>query len=121
MKKLFSRKTHGIAEYSYIPLATAAPELFGFEKEKNAQLLSRVTGAIVTASALTTKAEWGLLKAIPFRVHLAADITLGAFSICAPWIFGFNKSRNARNAFLLLGLISIAVPLLTKKEDMDDK
>ncbi|WP_374164754.1 hypothetical protein [Arcticibacter sp. MXS-1] len=118
MKKPISRKQHGVAEFGYIPLAAAAPELFGFSGHQRATVLSRSVAAGVLTSALTTRAEWGLFKLIPFKIHLAADLTVGLFIASAPFLFGFARNKRARNAFLALGLTSIVVPLLTQNEEM---
>lgn len=118
MKKPISRQLHGIADYSYIPLALAAPELAGFSKVKKATTLCRIIGAGVLASALTTRAEWGVFRIVPFKVHLITDISLGVFIASAPLLFGFSHSKKARNTFLALGITSIIVPLLTKNEEM---
>lgn len=118
MKKPISRKLHGVAEFSYIPLALAAPELFGFKDEKQAKTLCRAIGAGVITSAMTTKAEWSPIKLIPFKVHLITDLAVGIFITSAPFLFGFAGNKKARNTFLGLGLTSIIVPLLTKSEEM---
>lgn len=118
MKAPISRQLHGIADYSYIPLSFAAPELFGFKNAKQAKLLCRVIGAGVLASALTTKAEWGVLRIVPFKVHLLTDISMGLFIASVPLLFNFAVNKKARTTFIALALTSIIVPLLTKNEEM---
>ncbi|WP_299286229.1 SPW repeat protein [uncultured Mucilaginibacter sp.] len=118
MEKLISRKQHGFADYTYIPLMAAAPEVFGFEDEDTATLLCRIQGGTVLLTTLLTRAEWGVFKVIPFKTHLLLDLSLGAFSIAAPWVFGFSKNKKARNAFLLMGATSIAASLLTEPKEM---
>jgi hypothetical protein len=118
MEKPISRKQHGFTDYSYIPLAAAAPELFDFEDEKTAVLLSRIQAGNILLSSLLTRAEWGLFKVIPFKTHLILDVSVGVFSLTAPWLFGFSKNRNARNAFITLGLTGILAGLLSEPEEM---
>ncbi|KAA8483618.1 hypothetical protein BDE36_3207 [Arcticibacter tournemirensis] len=118
MESPISRQLHGIADYSYVPLSFAAPELFGFRKVKQAKTLCRLIGAGVLASALTTKAEWGMLKVVPFKVHLLTDISMGIIIAAAPLLFDFAGNKKARNTFIGLAITSIIVPLLTKNEEM---
>ncbi len=118
MKKPISRAGHGVAEYSYIPLSAFAPELFGFKEEKKATKISRIVTASVLASALSARAEWGIAKITPFKIHLMTDIALGVFLLTAPGLFGFSKNRKALKAFLTLGITSIVVPLLTQNKEM---
>lgn len=70
-------------------------------------------------STLLTKAEWGVIKLIPFRAHLAADVSLGAFSLIAPWLCKFSEKASARNTFLFIGLSGIVIGgLLTSRKEM---
>jgi len=118
MEKLISRKGHGFIEAVYAPLMAAAPELFDFEDEKTAKLLSRIQAGSAVASALLTRAEWGLVRIVPFKTHLTIDVGLGMFSLAAPWLFGFSKNTKARNAFLAMGASAIMASLLTERKEM---
>jgi hypothetical protein len=118
MKKPISRKAHGGADYAYAALAAALPELVGFEEEEKARLLARIISGGTLAYTLLTRAEWGLLKVIPFKAHLITDFTAGIFTLGAPWIFKFSENKKARNAFLALGLTSVVASLLTQPEEM---
>ncbi|MGI4022432.1 MAG: SPW repeat domain-containing protein [Janthinobacterium lividum] len=119
MKKPISRKVHGGADYAYAALTAALPELVGFEGEEKAKLLARIISGGTFAYTLLTHAEWGLLKVIPFKIHLITDFTAGVFAISAPWIFKFAENKKARNTFLALGLTSVVASLLTQPEEMD--
>jgi hypothetical protein len=119
MKKPISRQLHGGADYAYAALAAALPELVGFEEEEKAKLLTKIISGGTLAYTLLTRAEWGLLKVIPFKTHLITDFTAGIFVIAAPWVFKFSNNTKARNTFLALGLTSIAASLLTQPQEMD--
>lgn len=118
MEKPISRKGHGFTDYSYIPVAALAPEIFDFEDEETAKLLSRIQAGSILLSSLFTRAEWGLFKVIPYKTHLILDVSVGLFSVSAPWLFGFSKNRKARNAFLALGSTGILAGLLSKPKEM---
>lgn len=118
MEKPILRKQHGYTDYSYIPAVLMAPEILGFEDEETAKLLCRVMSANVLLSSLFTRAEWGLFKVMPYKTHLILDFSVGAFSLAAPWVFGFSKNKKARNAFLAMGLFGLSAALLSKPEEM---
>ncbi|MCX6219153.1 hypothetical protein [Spirosoma sp.] len=118
MEQPISRKQHGIADYSYVPLVAAAPSLLGFDDEPTATRLARIISGGVLATSLLTRYELGLWKIIPFKAHLAADATVSAFSLAAPWLFGFSKNKRARNTFLAIGAFGVAVGLMTRPDDM---
>ncbi|RYY27476.1 MAG: hypothetical protein EOP41_03915 [Sphingobacteriaceae bacterium] len=117
MPKPISRKAHGFTDYSYIPLALAAPKLFDFEDEQ-AKLATRIQAGSVLLSTLFTRAEWGLFKTMSYKNHLILDVATGVFSITAPWLFGFSKNKKARNACLLLAAFNFSAGLLSEPEEM---
>jgi len=121
MEQPISRKQHGFTDYGYIPLALALPKLAGFEDEKKAVTLTQVLAGNILTSSLLTRAEWGLVKKIPFKAHLALDVAVGAFAASAPWLFGFAKNKAARNSFLLLGAFGLMAGTLSKPEEMPDE
>lgn len=114
---LLSRQQHGIVDYTAIPLISAAPEIIGFEDDETAAGLCRVIAGGSFLSAFATKAEWGALKAVPFRTHCLIDIAVGLFSASAPWLFGFSKKKKARNTFLAIGALSILAGALSQQDD----
>ena len=121
MKKLISRQTHGVADYSYAALFAAAPELVGFADEETAARLSRVVSGGVFLTSLFTRYELGLIKALPFKAHLTADVGVGLLTLAAPFVFGFSGHRRARNFFIGMGAFSIMAGLLTEPAEMSEK
>lgn len=107
MKKLISRRTHGVADYSYAALFAAAPELIGYADEETAARLSRVVSGGVALTSLFTRYELGLIRVVPFKAHLAADVAVGLLTVGAPFLFGFSRNKKARNFFVGLGAFSI--------------
>lgn len=119
MPKPISRKMHGMAaDYPYAALTAAAPLLMGFKKEKTPSMLAYILGGTTLLSSLFTRYEAGAVKKMPFKAHLTLDAVSGVTALAAPWLFGFAKSRKARNTFLALGGVALVVTLLTQTENM---
>jgi len=119
MERPISRKAHGFAELVYPVLTALAPELFKFDDDKKATNLTRAMAGAMAASALGTKAEWGAVKVLPFKAHLAMDVAFGIFSLAAPWLFKISRNSAARNTYLFVGLSSLIIGgLLTRREEM---
>jgi hypothetical protein len=109
---------HGVADYAYAPLMFTAPQLMGFEDEQKAATVCRVVGVGVLAATMLTRAEWGVCKVIPFKVHLILDVPVSLFSLAAPWIFGFARNAKARNTFIAIGFAGAVVTGLSEPQEM---
>jgi len=81
--------------------------------------LCRAISGGTLVSALITNAEWGAVKVMPFKAHLAVDFATSLFALAAPWLFGFSGNTKARNTFLSMGATGLVVGLLSRPEDMD--
>lgn len=120
MKQPITRQMHGVADYSYIPAIAAAPEAIGFTEEKSATTLCRVLSGGILLTTLMTRAEWGVVKVIPFKAHLALDFAVGLFTMSAPWIFDFAQNTKARNAFLAMGATSVMAASLSQPDELGE-
>lgn len=118
MARLLSRQLHGAADYAYAAAVFAAPRLFGFQNDPAAARVCQVMGAGVLLGSLATRAEWGVVRIIPFRTHLAADFGAGLLAMGAPWLFGFAGDTRARTALLAFGATSVLASRLTRPEEM---
>lgn len=121
MKKPISRPVHAVTDYGYAVLFAAAPELFGFADEKNAARLSRVVSGGVFMTSLLTRYELGLIRVVPFKAHLAADVAVGLLTLSAPFVFGFSRRKKARNFFVAAGAFSVLAGLLTESREMNER
>jgi len=119
MQKPITRSLHGVADYSYAAAVAVAPELVGFNAESAATTLCRVLGSGALLYSLFTRYEYGIVRVIPFKVHLAADAVANTFALGAPWLFDFAQNTRARNTFLITGLIGMTITLLTRNEEMN--
>jgi hypothetical protein len=118
MSKPISRRMHGALDYSAAPLVAAAPALIGFSEDKTPATLGYVLGSGILALTAFTRAEWGLVKSIPYKTHLAIDVVTALTSLSAPWLLGFSNNKKARNTFLAIGATLLTTGLLSEREEM---
>jgi hypothetical protein len=118
MNQPISRRQHAIPEFTIISSLATAPVAAGFTDDKTASTLSYAMAGTALMSALFTRAEWGAVKAIPYKAHLAIDAVSGVLAMAAPWLFGFSRNTRARNAFLIIGTVGSIATLLSRPEEM---
>ncbi|MBJ6143094.1 hypothetical protein [Hymenobacter sp. BT559] len=118
MNQPITRVQHGFTDYAYIPLVASAPYMVGFSENRTATTLCYVLSSTILASSLVTRAEWGVVKVLPYKAHLVLDVVGGLAGLSAPWLFGFAKDRKARNTFIAAGLFGLLAGLLSKPEEM---
>ena len=121
MLKPIPRPVHGVLDYGYAALFAAAPELVGFSEEEIAARLSRVVSGGVALTSLLTRYELGLIRVLPFKAHLTADVAVGLLTLGAPFLFGFSGNRKARNFFVGMGAFSVMAGLLTDSREMNEE
>ena len=107
------RRYHWLTDYSYVPTVAVAPAVFGFAHDKNAARLCRAFSGAILLSSIFTRAEWGVVKAMPYKGHVALDFAAGVAALATPWLAGFAQNRAARNTFLAMGVVGISVGLLS--------
>jgi hypothetical protein len=70
--------------------------------------------AMIGMSAMTDYEGAFLAHAIPMRMHLLADMAVGAFLVISPWLFGFaDQGANAWLPFVVIGLGEIGAAATT--------
>ena len=100
---------HGLTDYSVgTLLATAFPKLAGIEGTRSAKQV-RISAAIHAGYSTMTKYPLGVVKVIPFQVHLALD-ALGAVALAAtPFVTGqWKKGRRQWLPHVGLALFELA-------------
>ena len=111
--KILDTRTHGIIDYLTGALLLIAPYLFGFATGGVEQWLPQVLGAMIIVMSLLTDYELSVAKVIPLGAHLGVDIAGGVLLAVSPWLFGFADIIWWPH--LLVGLMEIVVPLITKR------
>jgi hypothetical protein len=111
--KIIPRKMHGLLDYVVGVVLIAAPWLFGFADDGPATYIPVALGAGALVYSILTNYEFGVVRLIPFRVHLLLDVLSGAFLAISPWLFGF--SNKVYLPHLVFGLIEIAAGIMTRE------
>ena len=116
MLGLIPRPLHAVLDYLWGVAHLFAPEIFGFEDDDAAVAWSRFRGGGMIAASLHTHYELGLIRVIPFNMHLLLDV-LGALSgLASPWLLGFDKNERARQASIGFSLFELGAVLLSKPD-----
>jgi hypothetical protein len=86
-----SSRVHGILDYIVGILLLVAPEIFGFSEVGGAAVtIPRVIGGLILIQAILTRYELGLVKILPFSMHVGVDYLVGIFLAGSPILLGFN-------------------------------
>ena len=77
-----------------------------------------VLAGLILVTSLVTRAEWGLVQILPYKLHLVADVLVGLFSLLCPILFRFADDPTVRNAFIVFGLFGIGAGVLSQPDEM---
>lgn len=102
---------HSLLDYIFGFALVTAPWLLGFDDNATATTLAVLLGLGTLLYSLLTNYEFGVIRMIPFRIHLLIDGLLGLFLVAIPWLFGF-ADRYAE-PFYGFGMYAIGAALLT--------
>ena len=112
---------HGVVDYmAGATLTTVLPKLVGVEGTRSARQI-RTAGAVHAGYSTVTNYPLGIVKAIPFKAHLALD-AIGALALAAtPFITGQYKEGRRQwvphVALAAFELMSLAMTDPTGKGD----
>lgn len=112
MAKPISATLHGVIDYLSVPLLLAAGPLFGFYGFP-AEATSTLAGIVLVYAGFTDYPP-GLVKMIPFKVHLLIDAVLGIGLIASPFVLHFSRDTTACYFFVGFGVVVLSIALLTK-------
>jgi hypothetical protein len=94
--QVLSPEVHGVLDYVTGSTLLAAPKLFKFDRAGGpAVTIPRVLGSLILGQSAITDYKAGLIKVLPFNLHLAMDYALGPFLALSPFLFGFHRRRRA--------------------------
>lgn len=120
MQQPITRAQHGVLDWIYAPTLAALPNLVKFDNDSAPASAARIMAGAATASTVMTRFEAGLIRVIPFKVHLGLDVAMSLFALAAPWALGFKDDARARNTFVAVGLFGLAVGALTQPKEMGE-
>jgi hypothetical protein len=105
---------HGVVDYTAgATLTTVFPRLAGIEGTRSAGQI-RTAGAVHAGYSTLTKYPLGIVKILPFQVHLAID-AVGALALAAtPFVTGqFKEGRSQWVSHVALCLFELASLAMT--------
>ena len=106
-------RVHGILDYVVGVVLIFAPRIFGFQNGGPEDRIPVILGVATLIYSLLTRYELGLIKVIPFRVHLTLDFLSGVFLAISPWVFGF--SERVWVPHLLVGVFEIGAAMMSHR------
>jgi phosphatidylserine synthase len=104
-------KMHGAIDYAMAFLLLLLPYMLSLDEPQAENNVLYILGTSVLVYSMITDYELGLLKLLPFRVHLLLDAAGGIVLACSPWLFGF--ADRIWLPYVVLGAVSLIVVLLT--------
>jgi hypothetical protein len=111
--KAISSKAHGVIDYIMGIFLISTPGLFGFARGGPEAWIMIIIGGAIIVMSLFTDYEAGLVRAIPFNVHLWIDGLAGIILLLSPWIFGF--SEFVMWPHIILGVLGAGAAMMTEK------
>lgn len=109
--RIIPRNVHAVLDYLMGFLLMAVPFVFGFDESQNASGVFMAVGATVLVYSVLTRYELGLVKVIPFHVHLVLDFIGGVLLAASPWLMGFADYIVWPH--VTFGLLEIGAALMT--------
>ncbi len=89
--RFVTQKIHAFIDYPVAIALMALPFLLGLgETNPIALWLSVGTGVAALILTILTDHETGVVRVLPYAVHLAVDFAVGVVFAVAPFIFGFT-------------------------------
>lgn len=89
--KFVTKQIHAYLDYPVAFALIGLPFLLGLgESNPLAFTLSVVTGVAALLLTILTDHQTGLIRVVPYRVHLIVDFLVGVVFVLAPFIFSFE-------------------------------
>lgn len=117
MLPLIPRPFHAIMDYLWGIALCFAPEMLGFDKDNAANTYCKARGGSMLLTSLATRYELGLIKLIPYNLHLLLDfVSALTVGFMGPKLFGFEKNQKASQAVLVFAAIELGTVLMSKRD-----
>ncbi|UWQ45543.1 SPW repeat domain-containing protein [Leisingera aquaemixtae] len=116
--RFVTRTIHAYLDYPVAAALMGLPFLLGLgESNPLALWLSVATGIAAFVLTLLTDHHLGLIRVLPYKLHLTVDLIVGLTFLAAPFIFGFAGLDSA--FYLLNGAAVVAVISLSAPEEAE--
>ncbi|HEX8228954.1 MAG TPA: hypothetical protein VF826_06530 [Chloroflexia bacterium] len=117
MIPIIPRPLHAVLDYLWGAAVMFAPEALGFEKDTAANTYCKARGGSMVLTSLTTRYELGLIKLIPYNMHLLLDfVSALTVGFMGPKLFGFEKNKKASQVVLIFSAIELGTVLMSKRD-----
>jgi len=120
MPKFVTKAMHAYIDYPVAILLLVAPFALSLGTSNPlAMWLSVVVGGAAFILTLLTDHQTGVLKVLPYKLHLAVDGAVGVLFIVAPFVLGFKGLDLTY--YVVLGVTVLAVVGLHKPDDVSER
>ncbi len=90
LPRLVTKSIHAYLDYPVAISLMATPFLLNLgQSHPMALWLSLVTGVAAFVMTLFTDHHLGVIRVLPYRLHLVVDLAVGLLFLTAPFLFGF--------------------------------
>jgi hypothetical protein len=116
--RFLSSRMHGILDYIVGAALLLAPEIFGFSDVGGAAvMIPRIIGVLILVQGILTRYELGVIKVLPFSLHVGIDYVVGIFLAGSPILFGFSdQPTNVWLPHVLFGAFIFFSTLFTETQ-----
>lgn len=120
--RFVTRKIHAYLDYPVAFALIGLPFLLGLGASNPLALwLSVATGVAALVLTILTDHETGILRVVPYSLHVAVDFMVGLVFVAAPSIFGFSGLDAWfywLNGAAVLTVIALSRPLSEAREPL---
>ncbi|MDC0659189.1 hypothetical protein N6L27_14390 [Leisingera sp. SS27] len=112
--RFVTRTIHAYLDYPVAVALMGLPFLLGLgESNPLALWLSVATGIAAFVLTVLTDHHLGLIRVLPYKLHLTVDLIVGLTFLAAPFVFGFAGLDAAfywLNGAAVVAVISLSAP-----------
>lgn len=113
--KFVTKNIHAYLDYPVALALIGLPFILGLgDSNPMALWLSVVTGIAAFLLTLLTDHHLGLIRIVPYAVHMAVDLVVGLTFLAAPFLFGFS---GLDAAFYWLNGAAVCLVIASHKPD----
>lgn len=116
--RFVTKTIHAYLDYPVALALIAAPFLLGLGGSNLLALwLSVATGVAALILTLLTDHHLGVVRILPYKLHLTVDGIVGAVFLTAPMVLGFN-GLDAAYYWVIGGAVAVVVGLHKPEDDL---
>ncbi|BCH32809.1 hypothetical protein MesoLjLc_47390 [Mesorhizobium sp. L-8-10] len=113
--RFVTKTIHAWLDYPVAAALIALPFLLGLGASNSlALVVSPIVGVAALLLTVFTDHQFGLIRLLPYRLHLAVDLTVGLLFLALPSALGFSGLDAAY--YYLNGVAVVTVVALSKPE-----